>query len=241
MTFGEHLEELRWCLLKALSGIALCVLAAFFVQRTLMDVVRRPHNFAFPATEQTDDKLVAFSYQVPFIMHFKVALIFGLLLSSPWVIFQIWKFVSVGLYARERRFAVRLGFLSFALFLAGVAFGYFLLVPYALLFLAKLSQFYEVKLVPDIDAYVSLFMTLTVVIGVVFQVPLVMLFCVKLGVANVRTFTSKRRHAIVGAFIVGGVLTPPDPITQPLLAVPLILLYELGILLSKLSSQCSLR
>ncbi|MDQ7779665.1 MAG: twin-arginine translocase subunit TatC [Planctomycetota bacterium] len=239
MTFGEHLDDLRWCLIKAIIGIVLCVTVAMFFQRPLMWVVRAPHRYAFPATAQQDSRLVAFSYQVPFIVHFKVALIFGLLASSPWVVFQLWSFVSAGLFPRERRHATRYGFISFALFLAGVAFGYFLLIPYALWFLAGLSKFYEVSLVPDIDAYVSLVLTMTILVGVVFQLPLVMLFTVRLGLATAKTFSSKRRYAILLAFIVGGLLTPPDPITQPMLAIPLILLFELGILLAKVSGPAA--
>ena len=173
--------------------------------------------------------LVATRYPEAFLTGIKAAFIFALLLGAPWTIYQLWMFVATGLYPHERKY-VRLCLpVSLVLFLVGALFGYYVLIPFGLYFLGGLGNPDYVTTMITLGDYFSLFMMLTFALGVVFQLPLVMIALTLIGVTTSRTYVSKRRYFILGAFVVGAILTPPDPVTQLLMAGPILVLFELGI------------
>ncbi len=163
----------------------------------------------------------------------KVALIFGLILASPVVFHQMWKFVGAGLYKKEKR--VVMSYLPFTvgLFLAGASFAFFFMIPYALYFLARFSDPELVNQTYTIKAYFSFFFTVTLAMSLVFQLPILMLGVAKVGIMSASSMAKKRKAFILGAFIFGAVMTPPDPFTQIFMAVPIVLLFEIGLFLAR--------
>lgn len=233
LTLGEHLEELRsrvgWSLLFVLVGLVIC----FACDTPLMTVVLRPYREAIPDVKNADKQLVSLKPAENFMNHLKVAFIGGLFLAAPFVLHQGWKFVSAGLYHAERKAVMTVFPISLGLFLVGCAFGYFVLVPAALTFLLGYDP-ENVRTMIDLAEYLDFFFLLTLLTGASFELPLVMTFFAKIGAVTSATYRKKWKLAIFLSFLLGGLLTPsPDPFTQILLAGPLYLLYEAGILMSK--------
>jgi Tat protein translocase TatC len=173
------------------------------------------------------------SYLEQFYTHLKVAIIFGLLLTFPFVLYEAWKFVGAGLYKSEQRYVLTFLPFSMVLFALGAFFGYAILIPVALTFLATWGGA-DIDLAFTLGNYIGLFFTLTLVLGLVFQTPLVMVFLNRTGIVSVQGFRKSRRMAILIGFIASAFLTPPDPFSLLLMACPLVLLYEIGILVSVL-------
>jgi len=228
MPFGEHLEELRkrilWCL--AVAGGAFIL--AWFVRDGVMRVLVRPHVLAMKAFE-LDTTLKFRTYLEPVTAQLKACLVASLVVTAPFSLYQMWGFVAPGLYSRERRLTVRLGLMSLLCFAAGVCFGYFLFIPLALRFLLALSGALT-EPVLMIGSYLSLLFLMTLALGVVFQTPLIMYHLVRWQIVSVDAIQRQRKVAILAAFVLGAFLTPPDPFTQVMMAVPLIMLYDLGAL-----------
>ena len=171
-----------------------------------------------------------------FLVYMRVCLYFSLFVAGPVVLWQLWQFVAAGLYSHEKRVVHRYFPASVGLFLGGVLFGYAVMVPYALYFLARMSltqiQYWE-----TIDNYFTFLTGLTLALGAIFQLPLAMLVLSRIGLVEPAAYARYRNHMIVGALIVGAALTPPDPFTQLLMAVPMIVLYELGHVLAKVAAR----
>lgn len=171
-----------------------------------------------------------------FLVYMRVCLYFALFVAGPIVLWQLWQFVAAGLYSHERRVVHRYFPASVGLFLGGVVFGYALMVPYALYFLARMSltqiQYWE-----TIDNYFTFLTSLTLALGAVFQLPLVMLVLSKIGLVEPATYALYRSHTIIGTLVVAAALTPPDPFTQMLMAIPMILLYELGYRMARVAAR----
>jgi Tat protein translocase TatC len=176
---------------------------------------------------------MALTYMENFSSYLKVAVIFGIFLALPFVLYEMWKFIGAGLYPHEQKYVVTLLPFSLALFLIGALFGYLGLIPVGLEFLAGWG-IEDVELNITLGSYVGLFFTLTLILGLVFQTPLVMIFLAKIGVVDVNGFRKARRVAIFAGVCLAVVLTPPDPFSWSLMAAPMILLYEVGILACKL-------
>ncbi|MFH1478293.1 MAG: twin-arginine translocase subunit TatC [Candidatus Omnitrophota bacterium] len=225
LTFVEHLEELRTRMIKCLIFLAIASFSVYFFREHILDLAVRPVG-----------TLVFISPQEAFIANLKIAFFGGLFLSSPFFIYQIWLFILYGMDNVLRRHIVLLGFVSFVLFLVGSFFGYFLIVPIGLRFLLSFATDHIVPMI-SVGKYISFVGLLTLVFGVVFELPLAILFLVKLRIVTPKFLIEKRRYAIVIIFIVSAIFTPPDVVTQCLLAIPLLVLYELSILLSKLGKQ----
>jgi len=183
------------------------------------------------ATEEA--RIMVISYLEQFYTHLKVAIIFGLLLTFPFVLYEAWKFVGAGLYKSEQRYVLTFLPFSMALFALGAFFGYTILIPVALTFLATWGGS-DIDLAFTLGNYIGLFFTLTLVLGLVFQTPLVMVFLNRTGIVSVQGFRKSRRMAILIGFISSAFLTPPDPFSLLLMACPLVLLYEIGILVCRL-------
>jgi Tat protein translocase TatC len=238
MTFGQHLEELRARLIRGLVAIAaLFVVGWFGFNDQLQRVFLRPYQVAVRRTlarrpdMRINEGLSLFSPIEGVLFTMKVALIAALVVGLPYLLWQIWAFIAAGLYPAERKTVLRYVPFSLLLATAGVLFGYFFMIPLVLEYLFLMVD-------PDLfvqsyrlDYYFSFFLMLTLALALVFQLPLIMLGLSVTGLVRAATFRKYRKHFILGAFIVCAVLTPPDPFSQSLMAVPTILLYEAGILL----------
>lgn len=237
LTLGEHLEELRSRVIRSLLFVFLGVVVCFALDTRIMSIVLAPYRRAIEQVPNAEKQLVALKPAESFMNHLKVAFIGGLFLAGPFVLHQAWKFVAAGLYKSERRAVMRVLPFSILLFLAGCSFGYFVLVPAALEFLIGYDS-ENIRTMLDLASYLDFFFLLTLLTGVSFELPLVMTFFAGIGITSAETYRKKWKVAVLLAFVLGGFLTPsPDPFTQILLAGPLYLLYEGGILLSKRSAS----
>ena len=179
--------------------------------------------------------LQALKYQEAFISYLKVSIVAALILASPWVLLQMWMFVASGLYRHEKRYILMYLPFSFIAFGAGVTFGYYILIPEGLSYLAGYANPSLVSVNITLEFYLALFLLLTLMLGVVFQLPLLMRFMAGAGIFTPRQYAKYRRYALLIAVVLGAALTPPDPVTQLLLASPVFFLYELGIWLSRMT------
>ncbi len=226
LTFTEHLEELRRTVIKSVVFI---ITASVFVY-TFTDKV-----FSH-LVKPLGGMLVFIAPQEAFITNIKIALFGGLYFSSPFILYQVWDFVSAGLKKKEKRRASIYMLLSFIFFAAGSYFGYFIIVPIGIRFLLSFGTSYVIPMI-SVGKYVSFVCMLTLVFALTFQLPLIMLLLSKIGIVSPEALSKNRKYAILVIFIIGAILTPPDVITQCLMAIPLIALYELSIILCKLSRR----
>lgn len=231
---AAHLEELRRRFIYSLFAWLSFFIICFIYQNRIMEYICYPHfntmqKLNLPIT------LKILRYQESFLAYFKVTLVASLLLVMPFVLSQVWKFISVGLYPHERKHVTTYAPFSFMLFLLGVAFGYFVFIPMMLKFLASYGDKNHVELVLTLNGYLNLFIILTMVLGIMFELPLVMVFLSVTGLVHPNWFAKNRKLAIIIAFILAAIITPTgDPVNQILLAIPLIILYETGIIISRL-------
>jgi sec-independent protein translocase protein TatC len=225
MPFLDHLEELRRRLLISIASVFILSLGCYFFSRQIMAILLRP----FPHGE----KLIFLSPTEGFMIYIKISLFAGLILSLPVLFYQLWKFVSPGLYQKERTYSIRIVFFSTFFFLVGALFCYLLVIPYGLNFLLS---FADDQIVPTIQIkeYLKFVTLLIFVFGIVFELPLLSFFLTKLGLVTPQLLRTKRRYGIVAIFIAAAVLTPTtDIVSQLLLAIPLMILYEISIWVSK--------
>ncbi len=164
-----------------------------------------------------------------FVYALKISLFFALVVGAPVLLYQLWRFIAAGLYPREQRIVMGVLPASIGLFVAGAVFGYFVLIPYGMYFLASASPIEQFEFMPRLSEYLTFLSGLVLALGFVFQLPLVVTTLVRVDLVRRSTFARYRPHFIVAAFVAGAVLTPPDPITQLLMAGPMVLLFELGL------------
>ena len=226
LTVTDHLEELRQAVIKSVVFI---ITASVFVY-TFTDKV-----FSH-LVKPLGGTLVFIAPQEAFITNIKIALFGGLYFSSPFILYQLWDFVSTGLKKKEKRYASIYTFLSFIFFAAGSYFGYFIIVPIGIKFLLSFGTSHVIPMI-SVGKYVSFVCMLTLVFGLTFQLPLIMLLLSKIGIVSPEALAKNRKYAVLVMFIISAILTPPDLITQCLMAIPLIALYELSIVLCKLSRR----
>ena len=228
LPISEHLEELRSRIIKSI----LIVIGLFFInwifKARILDIVKKPHSITMKNLGLSQS-LQVLSYQEGFYAYIKLCLITAVFMAYPIILFQVWRFVEAGLFKRERRYVKTFAPVSYIAFVAGVLFGYYFLIPYGLQFLIKILGG-GVQPMITMSQYISLVTMLTLALGVVFQLPLVMLFISKIGMLKAEDFIKWRLYAILIIFILAAVITPPDPFTQVMTALPMIILYEVGIL-----------
>ncbi len=227
-TFISHLVELRDRLLRAILAVVVVFLCLFPWARELYAVLAQPLLAALPAGGQ----MIATDVVGVFLVPMKVAFLVAFVIALPYVLYQAWAFVAPGLYAHEKRLVLPLVVASSALFLVGMSFAYFLVFPTVFKFMASIAPT-GVAWMTDIDKYLSFVLTTFIAFGVTFEVPVVVIVLVHMGMISIAKLKEIRPYVIVGAFVVGAVFTPPDVLSQVMLAVPLWLLYELGIMLSR--------
>lgn len=224
-TFISHLIELRDRLLRIVAGIVLTFICLFPFANKIYSLLASPLLSQLPQGGQ----MIATAVTTPFFVPMKVAMLAAFVISLPYTLYQIWAFIAPGLYQHEKRFAAPMVVLSTLLFLIGMAFAYFLVFPVVFGFIAGTAP-EGVAVMTDIGNYLDFVITLFLAFGIAFEVPVAVVVLVRMGVVNVATLKEIRSYVIVGAFIAGAILTPPDVISQFMLAVPLWLLYEAGIL-----------
>lgn len=219
-----HLIELRRRLLYSVVSLLLVFVCLFPWAADLYALLAQPLLAQLPAGGQ----MIATDVTTPFFVPVKVALMTAFLIALPFILYQIWSFVAPGLYAHEKRWVVPLVVASLLLFLSGMAFAYFAVFPMVFGFITA-SAPKGVAVMTDIDKYLSFVMSMFLAFGVTFQVPVAVVAMVKMGFITVAKLREIRRYVIVGAFVAGAILTPPDIVSQFMLAIPLWMLYEAGI------------
>jgi len=235
MTISEHLDELRKRVLVSVFAVLAFAIIAFWRIGEVVQFIRRPLDSVMDDFPPGSVKLVEFQAYGGFLAAMKMAFFAGAVVASPVILTQMWAFVGAGLYKHERRAVKFYALPGFALFIGGASLAYFFVMPYALQFLIGFSHG-EMGLdesVLDVNRYVSLIAFAMLVFGMLFQLPVVMVFMMRIGAVEPSTFVRYRRHAIVASFALAMVLTPPDPMTQIALATCMSVLYEAAILLGK--------
>jgi sec-independent protein translocase protein TatC len=223
MTFLEHLDELRKRLTRAVVGLLVGIMVAFAFIERVFDYVMRPLKDVIPG-----GRLVFTEPTEAFFLYIKVAAIVGLMISSPYLMWQVWQFVVPGLYAKEKRLAIPFVIGTSSLFVAGAAFAHFVVFPIAWAFFAGFSTDY-MEFLPRIAPVFSLYAKMLLAFGIAFQMPMIILVLAKLGVVTSGFLIRKFKYATLLIFILAALLTPPDPVSQTLMAAPMILLYFVSI------------
>lgn len=239
MTFGEHIEELRGRLLKSIVFLLLAVVLCMAFYSELVTFITEPHFKAMSLLKIDRDKSLFLSstYTGPIIAMMKLTFIIAMFVSSPWIGYQVWAFISAGLYKNERKYVVMFAPVSFFLFCVGCTFGYLILVPYSLYGLANMLDLKIVSPQYSFSEYLGLVMKLTILLGAIFQLPLLMVFFSKIGLIQPSTYNKWRRAAVIVNVIFAAVVTPADIFTMLLVMFPLLLLYEIGVVFSYLLAR----
>ena len=235
MSFMEHLEELRARLIKALGGIVVAFLLSLTFCKPLWDVVVSPAVIALK-TLHLNPQLVAITPTEQFnVIYLKLPLLVSLFLGSPWVLYQVWAFISPGLYKRERRWAVPFIFCTAGLFIAGGCFAYFVVFRFGLEFLLGIGRDIHVAPMVSINEYFDLFVNVTLGVGLVFEMPVIIFFLTLLRLASPRFLLRHSRYAVLGITILAAVVTPtPDVFNMMIFAVPMVMLFFVGVFASHL-------
>ena len=235
-SFLSHLVELRDRLIRALLAIGIVFVCLFPWAKELYALLAQPLLATLPQGGQ----MIATDVIGVFLVPMKVALMVAFLVALPYVLYQVWAFVAPGLYAHEKRLALPLVAASVLLFFIGMAFAYFLVFPTVFGFMAQVAP-EGVAWMTDIEKYLSFVLTTFIAFGVTFEVPVVVVVLVYAGIVDVAKLKEWRPYVIVGAFVVGAVFTPPDVISQLMMAIPLCLLFELGLFLARFVGRRSAR
>ena len=227
-SFLSHLVELRDRLIRALVAIGVVFVCLFPWAKELYALLAQPLLATLPQGGQ----MIATDVVGVFLVPMKVALMVAFLIALPYVLYQVWAFVAPGLYAHEKRLALPMVAASVLLFFIGMSFAYFLVFPTVFGFMANVAP-EGVAWMTDIEKYLSFVMTTFIAFGVTFEVPVVVVVLVQVGIVNLAKLREWRPYVIVGAFVVAAIFTPPDVISQLMMAIPLCLLFELGLFLAR--------
>ncbi len=249
MTFGGHLEVLRRMLFRILTVTVVFAIAIFCCKDWTFSVLLAPsesgfclyrwierffaavgYDFHFDSFEI---QLIATDLSSQFMTHISTSLYLGLLCASPYIMFELFRFVSPALYENERRYSIPFLLTIYALFIIGVLMSYYILFPISFRFLGTYSVAAKVHSTITLDSYVSTFVTLTLVMGVIFQLPVVAFLLAKLGIIESAMLAKYRRHALLIIMIVAAIITPPDLMTLVLVTIPLYVLYEISIVVAR--------
>lgn len=231
-TFLSHLFELRDRLIKALLSIGIVFVCLFPWAKELYALLAQPLISTLPQGGQ----MIATDVVGVFLVPMKVALMVAFLIALPYVLYQVWAFVAPGLYSHEKRLALPLVAASVVLFFVGMAFAYFLVFPTVFKFMAGIAP-EGVAWMTDIEKYLSFVLSTFLAFGVTFEVPVIVVVLVRMNIVALETLREWRSYMIVAAFVIAAIFTPPDVISQLMLAIPLCLLYELGMLMARFVSK----
>jgi sec-independent protein translocase protein TatC len=228
-TLISHLVELRQRLLKAVIAIAIVFAPCAWFANDLFTIIATPLIKKMPA----GSSMIATSLISPFMAPLKLSLFVAVFIAMPYVLYQVWAFVAPGLYKREKRFAIPLVISSVVLFYAGVAFAYFVVFPLMFAFLTTTAPT-GVQVMTDITNYLDFVLLLFFAFGVAFEMPVATVLLAATGLVRVETMAKNRGYVILGIFVIAAFLTPPDALSQTAMALPMWLLYEIGIVLSRI-------
>ncbi|MED5578531.1 MAG: twin-arginine translocase subunit TatC [Nitrospinota bacterium] len=223
MSLTEHLAELRNRLIIMISAVGVFFLGSYYFSPQLLELIQKPIG---------DQQLVFLSPTEAFISHIKVSFYSGLFLSIPVILFHIWKFCAPGLFKKEKKYLASFILISSCSFIVGAFFCYLLILPYGLNFLLSFAS-ENLSAQISIAFYISFVFKLILIFGLVFQVPLIVILLVKMGVLSAKSLANNRGYVFVGSFAASAILTPPDVVTQIFLALPLIVLFEISIIGAK--------
>jgi sec-independent protein translocase protein TatC len=231
MSFGDHLEELRARIIFALLGVGAGLTVCMFFSGFFLSLLAKPY---LHATRQIglDGELLAITLSEKFLVYMKTALLFGLVISSPWVFYQLWKFISAGLYRHEKRFVYMISPVCAALFIIGALFFLFVIAPIMIRFFIGFDAGIDfVRTQVTLSSYINFMFSMMLIFGLCFQMPVAIVAVNRIGVVSLESLKKARKYVLLAIFIVAAVATPSaDAISQIALAVPMYILFELGIL-----------
>ncbi len=228
-TFLSHLFELRDRLIKSVGAMLFVFLGLVYWAPEIFHLFSKPLLDALP----NGGRMIVTDVTGSFFVPMKVTMLVAFLGALPFIMYQLWAFIAPGLYKHERQLILPIVTSSYVLFVSGMAFAYFLVFPTVFQFMAHYNAPLGADMATDIDKYLSFAMTTFLAFGLTFEVPVVVVVLVKLGMVRIKKLKEIRPYVIVGAFVIAAVVTPPDILSQLLLAIPLCLLYELGILVAR--------
>lgn len=230
--FTEHLIELRKRLLYTIIGFAICALILFPFSNPIYHFVAEPIAKYLP----TNTQLIATDIISPFFVPIKLVSLIAVFISLPNTVYQLWRFIAPGLYQQEKKLLAVIVTSSILFFAIGVAFCYFLVLPAIFHFIAnfKLEQ---ITMMTDIEKYLNFILSLFMVFGIAFEMPVIILILIRVGILSVTKARQIRKYVFVGCFIIAAIVTPPDILSQTMLAIPLYILYELGIIFSLITQS----
>jgi len=229
MSFTAHLGQLRNRLIKCLIAVGIGFIGSYFFKEELFQVLVRPLLRAMGEK----GTLIFTGVPEPFFVYLKVSLVAGIFFSAPVILYEIWTFVAPGLYSKERRYVVPFVFFSSLLFLLGTSFGYYIVCPLGFKFLLGFAS-YDIQPMLAIKEYFSFSTKLLLAFGFVFELPLFIVFLSKAGIVSPQTLSRQRKYVILLIFATAAILTPPDVVTQFMMAGPLIGLFEIGVILARI-------
>ncbi len=249
MTFGEHLEELRQMLLRILVAVMVIAIVVFCFKDWTFRMLLAPSQWDFITYRYIEKflhwlgssfsfdeyhvNLIATELSSQFMTHVTAAFYLGLLGASPYIIYELFRFVTPALYENERKYSVRVAIIVFVLFIVGVLMSYYILFPISFRFLGTYSVSDMVESNITLHSYISTFTTLTLIMGLVFQLPVIAFFLGKIGIVKSDFLKRYRKHAFVAIMVVAAIITPPDLMTLILVTIPLYLLFEVSISILK--------
>ena len=250
MTFLDHLEELRWHIIRSAVAVLVVAVIAFVFKDYIFSLLFAPKNgdfftyqmfckvghwFNFESdfcVEQLPFTIQSRTMAGQFSAHIWTSIWTGVIVAFPYVLYEVWRFISPGLYDNERKLARGFILVASILFFIGVLFGYYLITPLSVNFLGSYSVSPEVKNQIDIDSYISVVRSSVISCGIIFELPIVIYFLTKLGVVNPDFMRKYRKHAVIVVLIIAAVITPPDVTSQIIVSIPIMLLYEVSIFIS---------
>jgi sec-independent protein translocase protein TatC len=228
-TFLSHLFELRDRIIKASLAVIIVFASLAYWAPDIFHIFAQPLLSSLPE----GGKMIVTDITGSFFVPMKVTMLVAFLIALPWVMYQLWAFIAPGLYQHERKLILPLVVSSYSLFLIGMAFAYFLVFPTVFNFMAQYNAPLGAEMTTDIDKYLSFAMTTFLAFGITFEVPVVVVVLVRMGMVTLAKLREARPYVIVGAFVIAAIVTPPDVLSQLLLAIPMTLLYELGLLIAR--------
>lgn len=237
MSFWDHLEELRWTLLRSVAAVCILSVLGFIFKGPLFKVILRPAQSDFVIYRllgwNMDMDLINVDISAQFFIHLRAAVAVGLILAFPYIIWEIWRFVAPALYPNEKKAVGSAFLMSSGFFYLGVLVGYFFVLPVCLQFFMNYSVSPEINNTITVGSYMSMFMSMSLLIGLVFEFPTVIAVLSRLGVVTRGLLRKGRKYAFVIVLVLSALITPSDPFSMLVLAAPLYLLYELSILLCR--------
>ncbi len=231
-TLFDHLLELRTRLLRAVLGVLVVFCSLVYFAQDIYQYLAQP----LLATMPTGSQMIATDVASPFFAPFKLTIVLSIFLAMPYILYQVWSFVAPGLYRNEKKLVAPLMLGSTILFYSGIAFAYFIVFPVVFAFFTSVAP-EGVVIATDISSYLDFVLKLFFAFGAAFEIPIAIILLCWTGVTSPNSLRQKRPYVVVSAFILGMLLTPPDIISQSMLAVPMLLLFELGIIIASLNHK----